>query len=379
MNFLLDNKKIELNNIINNNTTYISKMDKLVETTPLLKKKKIIKKIITIEEDEKVNKIITNDIDNSSSSSSSSSNSSSINTDNINTTAIEKNKIYNIDCLEYLSKLEDKIIDTIILDPPYYMVVKESWDNKWNNFEDYLKWMEDIIQSIERVAKYSCSLWIFGFPYQLSYIIPICEKYGFAYRQHITINKGMRSVAGRTSNKLKMFPVATEYLIYFHKESRHLIRDILRKKQKELNKSSQEINTFLGKAINGGGTWSSIAGEKQKNLQYPTREDWNKLNELFGGINEKYDDYVYKFNVLQGLTDVWDDINFYDKTYKKTHPTQKPYSLIERLINCSTDKNDNVLDIFMGSGMTALVCKNTERNFYGCELDIKYTNDNLLK
>ena len=34
MNFLLDNKKIELNNIINNNTTYISKMDKLVETTP---------------------------------------------------------------------------------------------------------------------------------------------------------------------------------------------------------------------------------------------------------------------------------------------------------------------------------------------------------
>ena len=29
-------------------------------------------------------------------------------------------------------------MDTIILDPPYYMVVKESWDNKWNKFEDYL-------------------------------------------------------------------------------------------------------------------------------------------------------------------------------------------------------------------------------------------------
>ena len=335
------------------------------KTKPL--KKKIIKKKLVIEEDETVN-----NTDNH--------NSTSLQTpENSSNTIIEKNKIYNMDCSEYLSKLEDKIIDTIILDPPYYMGVKESWDNKWNNFEDYLKWMENIIKLIERVSKHSCSLWIFGFPYQLSYIIPICEKYGFTYRQHITINKGIRSVAGRTSNKLKMFPVATEYLIYFHKESRYLIRDILRKKQKELNKSSQEINTFLGKAINGGGTWSSIAGEKQKNLQYPTREDWNKLNELFGGINEKYDDYVYKFNVLQGLTDVWDDINFYDKTYKKTHPTQKPYSLIERLINCSTDKNDNVLDIFMGSGMTALVCKNTERNFYGCELDIKYTNDNLLK
>ena len=364
MSFLLDNKKIELNNMADNNE-YISKMDNLVETKPLLKKK-IIKKKLVIEEEEEEDKILDN--------------STSIHTQyNINTTTIEKNKIYNSDCLEYLSKLEDKVIDTIILDPPYYMVVKESWDNKWHNFEDYLKWMEDIIKSIERVAKYSCSLWIFGFPYQLSYIIPICEKYGFAYRQHITINKGMRSVAGRTSNKLKMFPVATEYLVYFHKESRHLIRDILRKKQKETKKTSQEINTYLGKAINGGGTWSSIAGEKQKNLQYPTREDWNKLDELFGGITEKYDDYVYKFNIIQGLTDVWDDINFYDKTYKKTHPTQKPYSLIERLINCSTDKNDNVLDIFMGSGMSALVCRNTERNFYGCELDTKYFNENLLK
>jgi DNA modification methylase len=291
---------------------------------------------------------------------------------------VERNKIYNMDCLDYLNNLPNRSIDTVILDPPYYMVVKENWDNKWKSFEDYLIWIEDIIKSVERVSKYSCSLWIFGFPYQLSYIIPICEKYGFTYRQHITINKGMRSVAGRTSNKLKMFPVATEYVIYFHKEARHIIKDILRKKQKESNLTSQSINTHLGKAINGGGTWSSIAGEKQKNLQYPTKEDWDKLNELFGGIEEKYDDYVYKFNVLQGLTDVWDDINFYDKTYKKTHPTQKPYKLIERIINCSTNTSDNVLDIFMGSGMTGLVCKNTERNFYGCELDIKYLNDNLL-
>ena len=291
---------------------------------------------------------------------------------------IEKNKLYNLDCIEYLEKLENNTIDAVILDPPYYMVVKEDWDNKWNSLQDYLNWMEKIIKEIERVSKYSCSFWIFGYAYQLSYIIPICEKYGFTYRQHITINKGMRSVAGRTSNKLKMFPVATEYIVYFHKEARPVIRDILRKKQKECNLTSLDINTNLGKAINGGGTWSSIAGERQKNLQYPTKEDWDKLNILFNGINEKYDDYVYKFNIIQGLTDVWDDINFYDKTYKKTHPTQKPYKLIERIVNCSTNTNDNVLDIFMGSGMTGLVCKNSQRNFYGCELDKKYFDNNLL-
>ena len=290
----------------------------------------------------------------------------------------EQNKIYNMDCLEYLKKLQDRIIDTVILDPPYYMVVKEDWDNKWKTLQDYLRWIEDIMTEIERVSKYSCSIWIFGYPYQLSFIIPLCEKYGFTYRQHITINKGIKSVAGRTSSKLKMFPTATEYVIYFHKESRHLIRDILRKKQKETKITSTEINMKLGKAINGGGTWSTIAGEKQKNIQYPTKEDWSKLNEIFGGIDEKYEDYVYKFNCLPGVTDVWDDINFYDKTYKKKHPTQKPYKLIERIISCSTDKNDNVLDIFMGSAMTGLVCINNQRNFYGCELNKKYIEDNLL-
>jgi len=296
----------------------------------------------------------------------------------IQTNNVEKNQIYNVDCIHYLQKLETKSVDTIILDPPYYMVVKEEWDNKWNNIQDYLMWIEQIIQELERVSKYSCSLWIFGYAYQLSFIIPLCEKYGFTYRQHITINKGIKSIAGRTSSKLKMFPTVTEYVVYFHKEARTVIRDILRKKQKETKLTSLEINIKLGKAINGGGTWSSIAGDKKKKLQYPTKEDWDKLNEIFNGIEEKYDDYVFKFNIIQGLTDVWNDINFYDKTYAKKHPTQKPYKLIERIIQCSTNVNDNVLDIFMGSGMTGLVCKNMNRNFYGCEMDKKYYNDNLL-
>ena len=78
------------------------------------------------------------------------------------------------------------------------------------------------------------------------------------------------------------------------------------------------------------------------------------------------------------MTDVWSDINFYDRTYKKFHPTQKPHKLIERLIKCCTDKNDNVLDIFMGSGMTAFVAKELGCNFYGCEINDKYFNNNFI-
>ena len=179
---------------------------------------------------------------------------------------IYKNNICNMDCLKYLDSLskQEKQIDAIILDPPYFNVVNEKWDTQWNSIQDYLIWMESIIKKLNDVSKYNCSLWLFGFPYQLSYLIPIVEKYGFKYRQHITINKGMRSVAGRTSSKLKMFPVATEYVVFFYKDATGIIKKLLQDKQKEHNISSKDINIHLGKAINGGGTWSSIAGKKTK-------------------------------------------------------------------------------------------------------------------
>jgi DNA modification methylase len=287
-------------------------------------------------------------------------------------------KLFIEDCNDFMKKLEPRSIDTVILDPPYFNVVNEKWDTQWKDLEEYLAWFKPIIQEISRISKHSCSLWLFGYAYQLSYLIPLVEAQGFTYRQHITIDKGLRSVAGRTSNKLKMFPTATEYVVYFHKESRGLIREYLQKKQAETKKSSKDINLHLGKAINGGGTWSTIAGVKQKNIQYPTREDWDKLSDLFGDMTMNYDDVVFKFNPIQGLTDVWTDINFYDTKFPKKHPTQKPFKLIERLLLCSTDEGDVILDPFMGSCMTGLVCKKHGRHFIGCEKEETYAENNLL-
>ena len=212
---------------------------------------------------------------------------------------IQKNKVYKQDCIEYLDSLskQGKVIDTIILDPPYYKVVNEKWDKQWNNMNDYLKWMDDVLLNLSKVSKHNCSFWLFGFPYQLSYIIPLVEKHGFTYRQHITVFKGMRSVAGRSSSKLKMFPTATEYIIYFYKDSRDIIKKMLQDKQKKSKLSSKEINEKLGKASNGGGTWSSISGKRQKNIQYPTKEDWDKLENIFGKFDIEYDDYVYYFKL----------------------------------------------------------------------------------
>lgn len=54
------------------------------------------------------------------------------------------------------------------------------------------------------------------------------------------------------------------------------------------------------------------------------------------------------------------------------HPTQKPIELLEYLIKTYTNKGMTVFDATMGSGSTAVACKNTKRNFIGIEKDPQY-------
>jgi DNA modification methylase len=289
----------------------------------------------------------------------------------------KKIQLENIDLELFLPKLSEESVDLIVLDPPYYKVVKEKWDNQWETLSDYLIWFENILQELYRISKYSTSCWLFGFPKQLTYLIPMFEKYGFCFKQMICIDKGLRSVAGRTSSKLKMFPTASEYIVFFYKDAKSIVKQMLISRKEECKLSAKELNTHLGRAVSGGGTWSSIAGVRKKNTEYPTQEVWDNLNQVFKTPLPNYNDYIYKFNQETGLTDIWNDINFYDKTFDKIHPTQKPYKLIERLIKCSSNEEDVVLDIFSGSGMTARVCKDLKRRFKGCEKNKLYYTKSL--
>lgn len=54
------------------------------------------------------------------------------------------------------------------------------------------------------------------------------------------------------------------------------------------------------------------------------------------------------------------------------HPTMKPVDLIAYLINNSSKKNDNVLDLFGGSGTTLIACEQLNRKCFMMELDPKY-------
>ena len=62
------------------------------------------------------------------------------------------------------------------------------------------------------------------------------------------------------------------------------------------------------------------------------------------------------------------------------YSTQKPKALIERIIKASSNEGDTVADYYLGSGTTAIVCKELNRNFIGCDINpkaIEITNARL--
>jgi DNA modification methylase len=72
------------------------------------------------------------------------------------------------------------------------------------------------------------------------------------------------------------------------------------------------------------------------------------------------------------MTDVIQYQNGYRGKGKDWHPQAIPKDLVEKFIEIFTDENDVVLDPFMGSGTTAIVCQALNRRYIGFEINPKY-------
>ncbi len=131
----------------------------------------------------------------------------------------------------------------------------------------------------------------------------------------------------------------------------------------------------------------TIINLAQKNgFYYKTTGIWHKKNPMPRNMNLHFvnstEAWIYFIN--KGKTGKFNNKgkvvhDFYESSVigvkeKKhgKHPTQKPVALMEHFVELLSDKEDMILDPFMGSGSTGVAVLNKDRKFYGIELDPSY-------
>tara|TARA_Y100000310_G_C20621768_1_gene783721 strand:- start:28 stop:1053 length:1026 start_codon:yes stop_codon:yes gene_type:complete len=236
--------------------------------------------------------------------------------------------LINADCLSYLASLPSDSIDLVVTDPPYYRIIGEKWDKQWETESGYLEWCRQWTQECVRVLKPGGCLYVWGTTKTdtfLRYKLDVLNLLPELIYQNWII--WAYDWGGRTKKK---FPRKHEDLLMYSKGPTF-----------KFNDHNIRIPYKMAKNVRAG-----------------------KENDSRGKIP----------------TDVWTMNNHTtSKEYCPWHPTQKPIKLLQRIIEAHTDPGDSVLDIFSGSGSTAIASVNTGRQFFGCELDSSYYEKSLLR
>lgn len=117
------------------------------------------------------------------------------------------------------------------------------------------------------------------------------------------------------------------------------------------------------------GSW--IVWDKRAN-ETDNEKSINSLDKMFGSSFELcWSKSKHKRNIARVK---WAGIFGTEQEFdhKRCHPTQKPVALSVWFLNKYSKENDNVLDLFGGSGSTLLACEETNRSCYMMELDSYY-------
>lgn len=232
---------------------------------------------------------------------------------------LEKNKIYNMDCIKGMKLLEDKSIDCIICDLPY----GTTWA-KWDKIIDF----NELWEQYNRIIKDNGAIVLFGSePFSSALRMSNIKNYKYDWIWE-------KSKATGFLNAKKRPLVAHEYIHVFYK------------KQPLYNPQMRE-GTPYNKGMRKQQTENDVYGE-------------------FKQVEVKSEGKRYPRSVIYYKTAETEGETF--------HKTQKPVSLLEYLINTYTNTGEVVLDNCMGSGSTGIACINTNRKFIGIELDDTYFN-----
>ena len=235
----------------------------------------------------------------------------------------ELNKTYNVEAIEFMSQLPDNSVDMILCDLPYG-TTRNKWDCEIS--------LPNLWEQYERITRDSGAI-------VLTAQTPFDKVLGASNLRLLKYEWIWEKEAGTGHLNSNFAPLKShENILVFSKLSASFVKD----KSKAMKYNPQmEI----------GKPYTTTKGSLSTN--YDTK--WDKI------VTTENSGERYPKTVLR-----------YARDREKLHPTQKPVALFEYLIKTYTNESDIVLDNCMGSGTTAVACKNTGRNFFGCELDEKY-------
>jgi site-specific DNA-methyltransferase (adenine-specific) len=275
----------------------------------------------------------------------------------------ENISLINGDCLEELSKIKDKSIQLICIDPPYN-IGKDTWDN----IDDYSNWILKVIKILEIKLKDNGSFFMFHNDMEAISELMVCIKKQtkLVFRQMITWNK--RFDGSNKKGFLDGFVVKkdmhnwnkmAEYILFYTFDNSYKLKEARNRLKVNQNTISKEI---LSKTGGMTGWYSNL--ETGKNM--PTRDTIVPIEKH---LKLSYEDLVPKFNNLKTHHSIWN----YDMAKRcQVHVTPKPIDLLINIIKHVTDEGDLVLDCFAGSGTLGKACIETSRKCILIEKEKKY-------
>ena len=257
----------------------------------------------------------------------------------------------NVDALEYLSTIPNNTVDLVLTDPPYIISRESGMNTHYKNVEYNKKHNIEFIKTEEEWEKYKTENNISSDEKKLNYM-----KYGTIYGKKYCVKTDYGSwdsdftiemLDNYISEFYKKLKKGGTIIIFFDLWKITLLKDLLEKHKFNQIRFIEWIKTNpqpLNSNVNYLTNCREIALVAVKGTK-PT-------------FNSKYDNGIYMYPLQGGKN--------------RIHPTQKNLKLFEELILKHTNENDIVLDVFLGSGTTLFACKNTFRNFMGCELSSEY-------
>ena len=218
-----------------------------------------------------------------------------------------------IDAIDGLKNIRSETVDLIVTDPPYNLSKNYSISSDHLSFEQYLEFSKQWLLEAKRILKPTGTIYVFMGMQYISYIYQLLDKeLGFLFNSWITwyYTQGI--------GKTKGFSPRHDDILMFTKSSNFTFNlDAIRIPQKFY----RSVNNMRG--ANPGNVWE------------------------FSHVH-------------------------YCNQNRQSHPTQKPEGLIERMVLASSNIGDLVVDPFVGSGTSARVCQQLNRNFIGFDNNSNY-------